>query len=185
MGSDNRRARLALASIFGSGCMFKKSHAEEYIEKLGTIKTYKRFKEEKHYTGKKTKCLESIMTLHHLKHKSEGGKATIQNGAIINELAHRYLHSLPRTQEEIINDYIREWKRQNYDRCNIELVEEIEEPYEAEMAEMEVTPERITFKKLSKKEKKREQRAKKKAKEKERKKEQKRWQRLKKELEDR
>lgn len=184
MGSDNRRARLALASIFGSGCMFKKSHAEEYIEKLGTIKTYKRFKEEKHYTGKKSKCLENMMTLHHLKHKSEGGRATIENGAIINELAHRYLHSLPRSQEEIINDYIREWKRQNYDRCDIELVEEIEEPYDVEMAEMEVDQE-IHFKKLTKKEKKREQRAKKKAEEKERRKEQKRWQRLKKELEDR
>lgn len=180
MSNDNRSARLALASIFGSGCMFKKSHAEQYVEKLGTIKTYKKYKEEKHYTSKKVKCLENMMTLHHLKHKSEGGRATIQNGAIINELAHRYLHSLPRSQEEIINDYIREWKRLNYDKCQIELVEDIEKPYDVEMAEMEVDQE-IHFKKLTKKEKKREQRAKKK----QQKKEQKRWQKLKRELEDR
>lgn len=180
MSNDNRSARLALASIFGSGCMFKKSHAEEYVEKLGTIKTYKIYKTEKRYTPKQVKCLEQRMTLHHLKHKSEGGRATIQNGAIINELAHRYLHSLPRSQEEIINDYIREWKRLNYDKCQIELVEDIEKPYDVEMAEMEVDQE-IHFKKLTKKEKKREQRAKKK----QQKKEQKRWQKLKREWEDR
>lgn len=158
--------------------MFRKSHAEEFVEKLGTIKTYKQFKEEKHYTSKKTRCLEQMMTLHHLKHKAEGGKATVQNGAIINELAHRYLHSLPRSQEEIINDYIREWKRQNYGKCTIDFVEEIDEPYDLEMAEMTVERTKITYKKLSKKQKKQMLRAQKK-------KEKKEMQRLRKQYEDR
>ena len=178
MSNDSRKVRLALASIFGSGCMFKKSHAEQFVEKLGTIKTYKKFKEEKHYKSKKTRCLENVMTLHHLKHRSEGGKATVQNGAIINELAHRYLHSLPRSQEEIINDYIREWKRLNYDRAPIEFVEEIEEPFEVELAEISVEDTGVKFKKLSKKQKKQMLRAQKK-------KEKKEMQRLRKQYEDR
>ena len=68
---SNRKVRIALAEIFGSDCMFKKSHAEQFVEKLGTIKTYKRFKGEHHFTGKQIKHLEAIMTLHHLQHRSE------------------------------------------------------------------------------------------------------------------
>lgn len=68
---SNRTIRIALARTFGSGCMFKKSHAEEFVEKLGTIKTYKKFKEEKRYSPKQIKQLENFMTLHHLKHRSE------------------------------------------------------------------------------------------------------------------
>lgn len=178
MSNSNREARLALARIFGNTCMFRKAHVEDFVDNLGTIKTYKTFKEEKHYASKKAKCLEQMLTYHHLKHKSEGGRATIENGAIINELAHRYLHLLPRNQEEIINDYLREWKREHYDRCNIELVEELEDPFEVETAEMSVESEGIKFKKLSKKERKQKQR-------KERKAEKKRLQKMRREWEDR
>lgn len=135
---SNRKVRIALASVFGSGCMFKKSHAEEFVEKLGKITTYKKFKEQKHYTAKDVKRLEAVMTLHHLKHRSEGGETSARNGAIINELAHRYMHSLPRSQEEIINDYIREWKKRYYEQCEVELVDDLEEPIEIDMSEFYV-----------------------------------------------
>jgi hypothetical protein len=72
--SKNRGVRIALAQVYGSGCMFKKSGAERYIEKLGKIKTYKQFKEERRYSSKKLKALENLLTLHHLKHKSERRK---------------------------------------------------------------------------------------------------------------
>lgn len=79
MSNKNRSIRIALARIYGSGCMFKKSGAEDYIEKLGTIKTYKTFKEKLHYKPKKIEVLEELESLHHLKHKSEGGKTDIEN----------------------------------------------------------------------------------------------------------
>ena len=50
------------------------------------------------------------MNYHHLQHKAEGGATSIENGAVIDELEHRYIHSLPRNQEEIINNHIRQWK---------------------------------------------------------------------------
>ena len=138
MGRSNREIRIALARIFGNNCMFKKSHAEEFIEKLGIIKTYKQYKKQLHYTSKKIKQLEKMMTLHHLKHKSEEGSTSIENGAIINELAHRYIHSLPRNQEEIINDYIREWKKIHYQNCEM-IIEDIpESDFEINLAEIEV-----------------------------------------------
>ena len=120
------------------GCMFRKSHAEEFIEKVGTIKTYKQFKEQKKYTSKKIKQLEQMKTLHHLQHKSEGGRTCIENGAIINELAHTYLHSLPRNQEEVINDYIREWKKRNYLYCYVKLAELPERPFIINFTDIEI-----------------------------------------------
>ena len=48
--------------------------------------------------------------MHHLKHRSEGGPTTVENGANVAEVAHQYMHSLPREQEEVINDMLREWK---------------------------------------------------------------------------
>ena len=50
------------------------------------------------------------MTLHHLKHRSEGGPTSENNGAVVSALAHSYLHSLPRDQEEIINNMLRDYK---------------------------------------------------------------------------
>ena len=156
---SNRGVRIALAQIFGSGCMFRKSHAEEFIEKLGTIKTYKEYKRETKYKSKKIKQIESIMTLHHLQHRSDGGSTTIENGAIINELAHRYIHSLPRNQEEIINDYIRAWKKQNYGKCTVDVVEELPEPeFEIDLAELDVQDKDLIIKPFSRAKVKRETR---------------------------
>lgn len=156
---SNRKTRIELARIFGTGCMFRKSHAEEFIEKLGTIKTYKRYKEETRYKSKKIKQFESLMTLHHLRHRSEGGDTSVENGAIINELAHRYIHSLPRNQEEIINDYIREWKKQNYGKCTVDIVEELPEPeFEIDLVEIDVKEKDLIIKPFSRAKVKRETR---------------------------
>lgn len=85
-----------------------KQELQKELKKCGGIKTYKKFLEEKRYKGKKLNFKQ--MTYHHLKHKSEGGPTTIENGANVREPAHQYMHSLPREQEEIINDMIRDWK---------------------------------------------------------------------------
>lgn len=153
----NRNIRIDLARIFGSGCMFRKSHAEEFIEKLGSIKTYKEYKKETKYKSKKIKQFESLMTLHHLRHRSEGGDTSVENGAIINELAHRYIHSLPRNQEEIINDYIRAWKKQNYGKCTVDIAEELPESgFEVDLAEIDVKEKDLIIKPFSRAKAKRE-----------------------------
>lgn len=108
--STNKSAKQELERVYGKGCMFKKAHIEEQIEALRTIKTYRRFLQETRYTGRKIHLLESNLTYHHLKHRSEGGKSTLENGAVIGELPHRYIHSLSRQEEEIINNMFREYK---------------------------------------------------------------------------
>lgn len=71
------------------------------------IKTFKTFVEERRYKGKK---ISHQLTVHHLKHISEGGKTNLENCANIAEVAHQYMHSLKREDEEIINNWIRDFK---------------------------------------------------------------------------
>ena len=108
--ASNKKKRDELQLIYGKGSMFEKSKCEEYIATLPMIKGYKRFIKEKHFTTKEIRKLTHRMNYHHLEHRADGGGTTIENGAVVNELEHRYIHSLPRDQEEIINNHIRKWK---------------------------------------------------------------------------
>ena len=44
-------------------------------------------------------------TFHHIKEKRNGGKVTIDNGAILTKSAHRYLHSLENLCPDAYKDY--------------------------------------------------------------------------------
>lgn len=82
----NQKVREELAKEYGNECMFKKAGIEKRIQRIKGIKTYRQFIEEKRYTLKFIEHYEGIMTLHHLKHVSEGGETTKENGAIVNAL---------------------------------------------------------------------------------------------------
>ena len=121
--SGNKKVHKQLALIYGEKCMFLASHCDD-----ASYRTY-----QGRYTSKEMKRLVKTLTVHHLKHKSEGGKATIENCSLVNELAHRYLHSLPREYEEIINDRIRKWKE-----CKV-IETELEIPIQVNFASISVT----------------------------------------------
>lgn len=108
--ASNKKKREELEKIYGEGSMFQKAKTEEYISTLPKIKGYQRFVKEKHFTTKEIRRLVKRMNYHHLEHRADGGATSIENGAVVNELEHRYIHSLPRNQEEIINNHIRQWK---------------------------------------------------------------------------
>ena len=108
MGKNNKRAKMQLEKIYGKGCFFTRGNIEEKIEKIGNIKTFKVFKEEKRYRGKP---ISHQISYHHLVHKSERTEKLLWKiGANVEEIAHQYLHSLPRDQEEVINNMLRDFK---------------------------------------------------------------------------
>ena len=123
---ENKPVRDKLEKFFGKGCMFIKANIEKRIEKIKGIKSYKKYKKEIKYTRSKIKRYEAEMNYHHLIHKSEGGEISVENGAVVNRLAHQYIHSLPRKQEEIINNMLREYKI-NFARLSSEGVEDAKE----------------------------------------------------------
>lgn len=107
---ENKTARKRLQRKYGKGCMFENAHCEQQIEKLRTIKTFKKYLEEKKYKSNEIRKKQKKLSYHHLKHRSEGGRTTLDNGAVVSELVHSYMHSLPREHEEVINNMIRQYK---------------------------------------------------------------------------
>lgn len=89
MSKKNSKARKALKKIYGDGC---------FVERAG-IRKVVGYKKDAH-----------MLTYHHLRHQSEGGRATKENGANVALENHEWLHSLPREEEEEVNNAIREWK---------------------------------------------------------------------------
>lgn len=70
------------------------------------------------------------LSFHHLIiPKREGGKATIENGAILTRSAHDYLHVIERTERnfflEITKEMIEENKKHFIDMKNIKIINEI------------------------------------------------------------
>ena len=132
----NKSARQLLEMIYGKGCMFKRANIPERLEGY-KIRGYKVFVAGQKFKSKKIKKLEETMTYHHLIHRSEGGETTIENGAILSELAHIYIHSLPREQEEIINNMLREYKQKISIRGGILIPAdndlEIQQPFQIEL----------------------------------------------------
>lgn len=138
----NKVIRERLERIYGKGCMFQKAYIAERIEAIGGIKTYKEYIQEHKYTFKKIKKLESTMTLHHIKHRAEGGATSERNGAVVSALGQGYLHSLPKEHEEIVNGMLRDYKAGidsgKYERVDIELVEDLDSGIEINIAELSV-----------------------------------------------
>ena len=126
--NKNRQIRQQLTRLYGEGCFFERAHIADKIEKMGGIKTYKKFLREKRYTGKK---IVNQISMHHLCHRSEGGSTTVYNGANVSTIAHQYLHSLPRNQEEIINNELRRFK------------------YNIDMVRMSIGDQQVSFDKIN------------------------------------
>lgn len=53
---------------------------------------------------------DDVLTYHHIVEKQFGGKTTLENGALVRGYNHRWLHTLPPSQKEKINQAIQEYK---------------------------------------------------------------------------
>lgn len=173
--ASNKKKREELEHIYGKGSMFDKAKTEEYISSLPKIKGYARFVKEKHFTTKDIRRLTKRMNYHHLEHRADGGGTTIENGAVVNELQHRYIHSLPRSHEEIINNHIRKWKADFISLTAEGVIESKEIDIDLSKDFIEIPAISYTDKKISKK----------KLQEKQRRLEKREMQRIKKEYEER
>ena len=94
---SNDSARRELERLFGKIC---------FIEKLGI--RYIPPRERKKIKGY-TKY-DDILTYHHIQERHLGGKATVENGAIVRGYNHRWLHSLPEHEKQLINQAMQEYK---------------------------------------------------------------------------
>lgn len=115
--SANKSTKNKLMMKFGKVC---------FIEELGL-----RTKEEvqadiKQYKSKGQRKRMDQLTYHHIIAKCNGGETTEQNGAILRNINHVWLHRLPPEKQAIINRMLIQYKLEHYKEVDFEEVEELE-----------------------------------------------------------
>ena len=126
--SSNKAAKEELIRRYGAKC---------FIERLGLRDT-----SGLKYTGQGQYKRMKMLTYHHIKEKSKGGKATRENGALLSAENHAWFHQQDRADRERMNQMFQELKRNidnNYEPCEVQLVpeQEIEQPYELDVMTVE------------------------------------------------
>ena len=101
----NKTAKEILIELYGPECFIDKLH-------LRVDNQPKRYKSKKQLKIMKT------LTYHHIKEKRNGGKATVENGALLSEENHQWFNKQsPEVQAELNRKF------QEYKRCQLEIVD--------------------------------------------------------------
>lgn len=143
--SSNKAAKQALIKRYGNIC---------FIERL-KLRDTKGLK----YTGCGQYKRMKQLTYHHILEKSKGGRATIENGALLSTENHEWFHKQPKEVQRKMNNMFQELKREiDRQELRVEYVDEIECPFEASFAELFIDKKGINIKKLKAEERAKEKR---------------------------
>lgn len=130
--SSNKKVKEKLIQLYGAEC---------FIEKLHLRKD-----KERHYTSKKQMKIMKQLTYHHIKEKSKGGRATVENGALLSEENHIWFHKQNNVSQAKMNK-----KFQEYKKCKVELVDEVPEEIEIVAIDFDITEEKVKYNRAKKK----------------------------------
>lgn len=139
-----------------------KSIKEEMIRRYGPECFIERLKIRstagERYKGKGQRKRMKMLTYHHIRMKSKGGKATVENGALLSAENHAWFHQQPRADQERMNQQFQELKREidhgltpeeakdliaKTEECQVVLApeNEIDLPGDLNVITTEITPE--------------------------------------------
>lgn len=123
--SSNKAAKQALIKRYGNKCFIERLHLRDTTGlKYTGCGQLKRMKQ---------------LTYHHILEKSKGGRATIENGALLSEENHEWFHRQPKESQRVMNNMFQELKRQiDRQECRAEYVEDIKCPFEAHFMEIDI-----------------------------------------------
>ena len=114
--SSNKKVREELERLYGKECFIEKLHLRKDIEP-------------RKYTSKGQMKRMKQLSYHHIKMKKDGGKATVENGAILSNENHIWFHEQSEVKQGYLNAVFKEYKRQA-DECKVVFVDDLEVPYE-------------------------------------------------------
>lgn len=127
--SSNKRIKDKMIKEFGKKCFIEELHLRKKEDVEKDIKRYK------------SKCQRKMMdmlTYHHIIEKCRDGKATIENGAILRNINHIWFHRLPKEQQAKINKLFQEYKKQFYEKAEVEMVDTLDTGIELNFVELEI-----------------------------------------------
>lgn len=94
--SSNKSVKEKMIRIYGAEC---------FVEKLHLRKD-----KERRYTGKGQLKRMKQLTYHHIKMKKDGGRATIENGALLSAENHAWFHKQSPEKQSEMNRAFQEYK---------------------------------------------------------------------------
>lgn len=121
---SNKSVKQELIRRYGKEC---------FIEKLHLRKDDK----PRRYTGKGQMKRMKQLTYHHIRMKKDGGKATVENGALLSAENHQWFHQQSPQAQGYMNALFQEYKRQ-VDECAVVFVDDLELPFEVKPIEFSV-----------------------------------------------
>ena len=119
--SSNKRAKEKLIELYGKKCFIDKLHLRKDTERKYTSKgQMKRMKQ---------------LTYHHILERRNGGKATVENGALLSNENHIWFHKQSESSQKKMNLIFQEYKKKS-DECKVVYVDEIKLPFEIKFTEI-------------------------------------------------
>ena len=119
-----------------------KAAKQKLIERYGGIDFLDQLKvkvpECKTYKSKGQRKRMQQLTYHHIFEKQYGGKATVENGALLTEEHHIWLHKQPPEVKAKLNMAFQELKRQKDQELEVEIVDIEQIPFELDIADIEI-----------------------------------------------
>jgi len=125
---SNKSAKERLIKLYGPEC---------FIEKL-KLRDTSNLK----YTGRKQYERMKQLTYHHILEKRNGGRATVENGALLSFENHMWFNKQDRQSQTKMNNMFKAYKE-----CKVILDNDIPMDYVVQLAELEVTNNGIKIKK--------------------------------------
>lgn len=113
--STNKIARKKLEKLYGAECFIEKLHLR--------IDT-----EPRRYKSKGQLKRMKQLTYHHILERQKGGKATVENGAILSNENHIWFHAQSKQFQTYMNQAFQRYKK-NVDECSITFVDDLDIPY--------------------------------------------------------
>lgn len=108
---NNKEAKAELIERYGAEC---------FIERL-KLRDTKGIT----YKGKKQYRKMKMLTYHHIKPKSKGGQATVENGALLSNENHSWFHKQPKGDQERMNKMFQQLKK-DIDELKVEYVDDLD-----------------------------------------------------------
>ena len=97
MGNGNKKAKQKLIELYGEECFIEKLHLRPggYTENYTSQGQYKRMKQ---------------LTYHHITKKEHGGKATLENGALLSAENHVWFNKQSQAKQAELNAIFQQYK---------------------------------------------------------------------------
>ena len=108
---SNKKAKERLIQLYGAECFIEKLHLRVDTEP-------RRYKSKGQYKRMKQ------LTYHHIRERQHGGKATVENGALLSAENHEWFNKQSKEAQRQMNELFQRYKASV--ECKVEFVEELD-----------------------------------------------------------